>query len=245
MPGERISSGIPALDDMLGEGYWPGASTLVAGPSGSGKTLLGLHFLFNGARLGEPGILATLQENPTQLARIAAGFGWSLEEDNVHLMYRTPVDFYLDEWVYDLLESAQRVEARRIVIDSLVDLQYASPDEVRFREYVYSLLNRCSRLGISVMMTYEVPDLFGSKRLSEVGASHLSDNVVMLQFVRVGSRIKRALTVLKTRASANRAEVREFLIAPQGLVLGEEIALESAIAHTERSTSIDPSRAAD
>ena len=79
----RISSGIAGLDDMLGEGFWPGASTLVAGPSGSGKTVMGLHFLFSGARNGELGLMATLQENPSQLERTARGFGWSLAEPNV------------------------------------------------------------------------------------------------------------------------------------------------------------------
>jgi circadian clock protein KaiC len=73
---ERISSGIPALDTMLADGYWPGAATLVAGPSGSGKTLMGLHFVVSGARRGEPGVIATLQEHPIQLERVAKGFGW-------------------------------------------------------------------------------------------------------------------------------------------------------------------------
>ncbi|HZD69572.1 MAG TPA: ATPase domain-containing protein, partial [Actinomycetes bacterium] len=75
MPGQRITSGIAALDTMLADGYWPGAATLVAGPAGSGKTIIGLHFVVSGARRGEPGIIATLQENPTQLARVARGFG--------------------------------------------------------------------------------------------------------------------------------------------------------------------------
>ena len=73
---QRQSSGIGALDGMLADGYWPGASTLVAGPSGSGKTLMGLHFIMNGARQGQPGVIASLQENPTQLERVLAGFGW-------------------------------------------------------------------------------------------------------------------------------------------------------------------------
>jgi circadian clock protein KaiC len=70
LDAERHSSGIAALDAMLADGYWPGASTLCLGPSGCGKTLMGLHFVFNGVRQGEPGVLATLQEHPTQLARI-------------------------------------------------------------------------------------------------------------------------------------------------------------------------------
>jgi circadian clock protein KaiC len=84
----RISSGIAPLDTMLAEGYAPGSSTLVAGPSGAGKTLMGLHFIFSGVANGEPGVIASLQENPVQLQRIARGFGWSLDEDLVTVLYR-------------------------------------------------------------------------------------------------------------------------------------------------------------
>jgi circadian clock protein KaiC len=216
----RISSGIAALDDLLADGYWPGASTLCAGPSGSGKTLMGLHFIFNGARAGDAGVIATLQENPVQLERIVSGFGWGLEEPAIELMYRSPVDVYIDEWVYDLLDTVERVGARRVLIDSLSDLQLAAPDSIRFREYLYSLGQRLSREGISLFMTSELPDLFGVTRLSEFGVSHISDNVVLLQYVRDHAVVRRAVTVLKTRASHHQPEIREFTITPQGIVLG-------------------------
>jgi circadian clock protein KaiC len=216
----RISSGIAALDELLADGYWPGASTLCAGPSGSGKTLMGLHFIFNGAREGDPGVIATLQENPVQLERIVRSFDWALQEPAVELMYRSPVDVYIDEWVYELLDTVERVGARRVLIDSLSDLQMAAPDPIRFREYMYSLSQRLSRQGISLFMTSELPDLFRVGRLSEFGVSHLSDNVVLLQYVRDSAVVRRALTVLKTRASHHQPEIREFTITPEGIVLG-------------------------
>jgi circadian clock protein KaiC len=217
---ERISSGIPALDVMLGDGYWPGACTLVAGPSGSGKTVMGLSFIFGGAAKGERGLIANLQENPSQLQRTARGFGWSLEDPNVSLLYRSTVDLYIDEWVYSVLEAIDREKATRLVIDSLGDLAFASPDQVRLREYIYSLTQRCSRRGISVLMTMEVPDLFHLSRLSESGISNMSDNVILLQFLRSHSRVKRALTVLKTRASLHEPEIREYQITGDGIVVG-------------------------
>ena len=225
--GERITSGIQALDDMLADGYWSGTSTLVAGPSGSGKTLMGMHFIFKGAEAGESGIIATLQENPTQLERIVQKFGWSLDSPGVEVMYRSPVDIHVDEWVYDLLDTAERTGATRILVDSLGDLRNASPDESRFREYLYSLLSRCSRAGVSLMLTFEIPDLYGSNRLSEFGVSHLSDNVVLLQYVRAKSNVKRAMLVLKTRASAHEPEIREFRITREGIVLGDPIDQDS------------------
>jgi circadian clock protein KaiC len=225
---ERVSCGIPALDAMLHDGYWPGAATLVAGPTGSGKTLMGLHFIVGGARRGEPGIIATLQENPTQLQRIAEGFGWSLAEDGVELLYRSPVDLYIDQWVYELLATVERTGAQRVLIDSLGDLGFAAGDETRYREYLYSLVQRCSRWGVSLLMTFELPDLFQTTRISEVGVSHVSDNVVVLEYLRQPADIRRTMTVLKTRASLHEPQVREFTITPEGIILSDEIPTDPA-----------------
>jgi circadian clock protein KaiC len=219
---ERMSSGVPALDAMLSDGYYRGASTLLAGPSGAGKTLLALHFIFAGARRGEPAVIATFQENPTQLDRVLKGFSWSLDDSCIELMYRTPVDLYVDQWIYELLDTVHRIGATRIAIDSLGDLRAASGDDLRFREYLYSILQRCARANTSVVMTQEVPDLFGVSRLSEHGISHLSDNVILLQFLRGDSRLKRALTVLKARGSAHDPFMRQYEITSEGVILGEQ-----------------------
>ncbi len=219
---ERISSGVAILDEMLADGYWRGASTLVAGPSGAGKTLVALHFIFSGAELGEQGIFATLQENPIQLERVVSGFSWSFTAPKVELMFRPPVDLYLDEWVYDLLDLIEHTGARRVAIDSLGDLRAACGDEIRFREYMYSFLQRCARRNVSVVMTQEVPELFGITRLSEFGISHVSDNVVLLQFLRGDSEVKRAITLLKTRGSTHDPRIRQFEITSAGISLGDQ-----------------------
>ena len=219
---ERVSTGVEALDEMLGEGYWAGASTLVVGPSGVGKTLLGLHFIYAGARAGQPGILATFQENKTQLGRIVRSFGWSLEDQGVHVMSRSLVDMYIDEWVYELLDLVETTDAKRIVIDSLPDLMTTAGDPVRFREWMFSLVQRCTRRGISLIMIVEVPDLFEMRRISEHGLSHLADNVILLQYVREDSRLARAVTVLKTRAMHHQPTVRRFDITEHGFELGSE-----------------------
>ncbi|HSR22389.1 MAG TPA: ATPase domain-containing protein [Candidatus Eisenbacteria bacterium] len=218
----RVSTGVPALDDLLGDGYWAGAATLVCGPSGVGKTLMGLHFVYKGAEQGEPGIVATLQENGTQLARIVEGFGWRLDAQHVHVMSRTPVDVHIDEWVYELVDLAERVGARRVLIDSLADLSIAAGNGQRFREWLYSLTHCLSRRGVSLMMTLEVPELFEIVRISEHGMSHLSDNVLLLQYVRENGTLRRALTVLKTRASSHDARIRLFEITPGGIMLADD-----------------------
>jgi circadian clock protein KaiC len=122
---DQITTGVTALDTMLGGGVWPGSATMIAGPSGSGKTIMELHFIYGGAQHGEPGVIATLQENPTQLTRMLGGLGWPLTHPSVEVMYRSPVDIHIDGWVHDLLHAVDHAQARRVLIDSLMDLQMA------------------------------------------------------------------------------------------------------------------------
>ena len=223
----RAGSGIAALDELLGhgDGYWQGATTLVAGPSGIGKTLMGLHFLYRGAQGGEHGVLATFQENASQLSRIVSSFGWSMEDEHVHYMNQSVVDLNIDEWVYELLDLVNATGATRVVIDSLADVRSVAGDSVRFREWMFSLIQRCARAGISLMLTLEVPELFELRRISDEGVSHLADNVVLLQYVRQGAELIRALTVLKTRAMAHRPLVHRYEITSEGFTLGDVVAV--------------------
>ena len=220
---ERVSTGVPALDESLEDGYWPGSTTLVAGPSGVGKTLMGLHFLFEGGRRGEPGVLLTLQENRHQLSRIVARFGWSLDDPNVTVIDRSPVDVYIDELIYELLDTVERTGARRVVIDSFNDFNVNDSDATRFREFVYSLIQRCSHLGVSLMFSFEIPELFRITRISDNSISHLADNVVLLQYVQEGAEMRRSLTIIKSRGSTSTNVTREFKISGDGITLGEPI----------------------
>src|SRR3954451_12598579 len=74
-----VSAGVDALASLLEDGIKPGSATLVVGPSGIGKTVFGLQFACAESGPRENRIFATLEENPSQLARAAAGFGWSLD----------------------------------------------------------------------------------------------------------------------------------------------------------------------
>jgi circadian clock protein KaiC len=215
---DRVSSGVESLDALLGSGYQAGSATLVAGPSGAGKTVLGLHFVFEGVRRGESTVLATLEENPSQLARAASGFGWSLQAPEVHLMYRSAVDLYLDEWVHELLDVVDSHKAQRVFIDGLANLR-AAAEPTRFREYLYSLVQRCSRHGVNLMMSIETAELFGATRLTEGALSQMADNVVLLQFLRRDAEYRRAMTILKSRAGKMEPRLHGYTIGAKGIQL--------------------------
>lgn len=227
MSASSAATGIDALDELLGNsGYWEGAATLVVGPSGIGKTLMGLHFLYRGAEAGVPGVLATFQESVTQLKRIVNSFGWSIDDPNIHVLSRGVVGLNIDEWIYELLDLVERTRAKRVLIDSLPDLEMAAGNPTRFREWMFSLTQRFSRAGISLMMVVEIPELFELRRISEHGVSHLADNVILLQYVQEGPELLRALTVLKTRAMHHRPMVHRYEITDKGFILGDVISLD-------------------
>ncbi len=229
---ERYRTGVDVLDAMVQEGFWRGSSTVVFGPPGSGKTLLGLHFLFKGIEGGEKVLLVSLQENRVQLTRVAAAFGWdvtaAIESEMLDLFYVSPVDVYIDELIIEVLDRATRAGATRVVIDSLNDLEVAAPDLRRFHDYMYALVQQMTVNGISLYMTSEVKDLFATTYLSEFGVSHMSDNLVLLHYLREESLVKRAIAILKTRASQHDPRIREFRITDEGLVIGEPFGTSSS-----------------
>jgi circadian clock protein KaiC len=109
---ERVSTGIAGLDDMLGGGVPTASSTVVQGGTGSGKTLLCLHYLAEGARRGERGVLFTLEETPEQLRGIADAIGIdvaALEAQGALVVKHTsPVELSTDRFLNELRAEAAR-----------------------------------------------------------------------------------------------------------------------------------------
>jgi circadian clock protein KaiC len=227
MVNDRVSTGIDDLDKMIEGGMPRGTATMVAGGAGTGKTLHGLHFITNGAQHNEPGVIVTFQENPVQLREIARSFGWDLhqmEEDGlVAHLYQSPVEIQPDIHTDLVKQAVNKIKARRVLIDSLRDLEIATPDKVRYRDYVYSLVEDFKRLGITTLITNEISQLFGNFQLSDYGISFIADNVILLRYVELEGHITRALNVLKVRGSYHNKMIWEYRITDDGITITEPI----------------------
>ncbi len=214
-------SGVQGLDAMTKGGLPQGSVTLVAGGAGTGKTLLSLHFAMAGMSAGEPALYVTFQETPEHLKAIAEGFSWDLgayvEQGMLEILYTSPVEMGVDEHTESIKDAIAMVGARRVVIDSLMDIEIATPDKVHYKDYVYSLVSDFRGRGITSMLTNEIPGLFGPLELGAHGISFISDNVILLRYVEIGSTLRRGISVLKMRGHQHDKTVCEFEISEQGL----------------------------
>lgn len=223
---ERLQSGIVGLDPMIESGWLRGTSTLVLGPSGAGKTLLGLHFLREGVRLGEPGLLVGFQESPVQLARVIRNFGWVPEDllarGKLDLLYASPVEMQIDTVVREMFLRIEVQGIRRVVIDAVADLERSARDSLRFRDYLYALSQHLAARNITTLFLMEAT---GQDRptgtISGREVSHLSDNIVWLE-MHLEHDLRRSVRIVKARGSAHQSRRHAFRITAQGLVVEPE-----------------------
>ena len=221
---DRVATGIAGLDALLQGGLPRASATIVEGGTGAGKTLVGLHFLLEGARRGEPGILFALEETPAQIRAIAGNFGWDLAaleaQGRLCISYTSPVELFTDRFLDVARRLIERVGARYAVLDSLTSLSLGVPSERRFRELVYALTKHFRAAGVTPLMTMEVAELLGTAQLTGHGVSSTADNLILLRYVEMGGRLERAVSVLKARGSGHDTELRRFLIDGRGAHVG-------------------------
>ena len=219
---KRMSTGIPGLDQLLSGGLIHGTTTLLTGPSGTGKTTTGMHFILEGARKGEPGLIVTFEENAAQLRRNAASFGWdikSLEEDDMlHIQYPAHEYVYAGESLLRMHDCITEFGVERVLIDSINGFDDFSPDEDGV-EYIQKSSRYLKSRNITTVFTNETKNLLGSTKITEGGVSHVMDTVITLRYVEIASELLRAISVLKMRGSAHDAGIHETEITEKGMTV--------------------------
>ncbi len=227
-PKDRLSVGVKGLDEMLGGGIPAGHSVLVAGPSGSGKTILATEFIVEGARRGEPGVIAVFEKQPREYGQRGLS-GHALQrlvaDRKVGVIHTRPLDLSIDETLHDIIEAIARFEARRVVIDSLSGFELALAPTFReeFRESLYRLVAVLTGMGITLMMTAELEDRYVDLRFSPHSTAFLTDAIIMQRYIELNGRLQRIMAVVKVRGSAHSTDLRAFEISDEGIVVGETL----------------------
>ena len=224
---KRLSTGVPALDEMMGGGIPEGDSLLVAGSSGTGKSLLATQFIAAGLRQGEPGIVAVFEERPSEYADRASTFGMDLEaatkEGLLEIIYLRPLDLSVDEMMQELIDAVQRTGATRLVLDSLAGFEMALAPGFRadFRESLYRMIYALTGVGITILSTLEMEETFNKLAFSSYMISFLTDDIIRMRYVEMDGQLRKIMMVLKMRGGPHTNDIREYEITSEGIVIGE------------------------
>jgi circadian clock protein KaiC len=235
---KRITMGTPGLDEMLGGGLPAGYSLLVVGPSGSGKTILATEFLAEGCRLGEAGVIAAFEKSPSQL--LSNKLSKLVKTGQVGVINTRSLDLSIDETLSDLIEMITRMQAKRLVIDSLSGFELALAPEFSedFRSSLYRMIAQLTGMGVTILMTSELEDRYTDLRFSPFGSAFLADAIIMQRYIEIVGQFKRVFSVIKVRGSKHSKDIRLFDITDNGIVIGEPLSGYEGIMSGRPTTNL-------
>lgn len=225
---KRLVLDIEGLDEMLGGGVPEGYSVLVAGPSGSGKSVLATQFIMAGIRHDEPGVLAVFEKRPNEYSQTPPGgrvFEKMVREGKVGVIHSRPLDLSIDETLYEIVEHVRRLDAKRLVVDSLSGFELALAPTFRedFRESLYRMVAVLTGMGVTMMMTAELEDSYTDLRFSPHGTAFLTDVIIMQRYIELRGCLQRVISVVKVRGSGHSKEIRSFEVTKTGIVIGQPL----------------------
>jgi circadian clock protein KaiC len=148
-----------------------------------------------------------------------------VKSDRVGLVDGRAPDVSIDEILTLLLDQIQRLNATRVVIDSLSGFELAVAPTFRedFRESLSRMVSALANTGVTVLMTSELEDRYNDLRFSPYGTAFMTDAIIVQRYIEVDSRLRRVMAVVKVRASAHSNELREYFIDGNGIQVGDMV----------------------
>lgn len=216
----RVPSGIDGLDALIEGGFLGGDLILVAGGSGSGKTILSTQFIYNGAtQYGERGVYATFEEDSKTLKRNMLEFAFNLErlerEGAIRLIDLEALKGEgLSANLQFILDALEKIDGKRLVIDSLTAFLTACPEKFEYRMLMHLLYKVLKKKGITTIMTCSMP--MGAETLGIGVEEFVVDSVILLENAIDGLELKTKFVVHKMRGTNHSRQYHNVIITDKG-----------------------------
>ena len=219
---ERISSGIPRLDAMMGgQGYYRGTSILVSGTAGTGKTSVATHFADGACRRGERCLYYAFEEATGQIVRNMRSIGLDLqpwvESGLLRFQAARPTLYGLEMHLATMHNLIQQFKPQIVVIDPISNLSVVATEE-EVRPMLLRVIDFLKMNQITALFT-NLTRAGGPLEATESAISSLMDTWILLRDIESGGERSRGLYVLKSRGMAHSNQIREFLLTNQGIEL--------------------------
>jgi circadian clock protein KaiC len=249
-PLQRISSGIPRLDTMLGgKGFFRGTSILVSGGAGTGKSSMAAQFVQAACQRGERALYIASEQSADEVFRNMRSIGIDLEpwvkRGLLHFYASRPGSYSLERHLVTIHNVTREFDPRVVVIDPITNFN-AVGGRLEVRSMVTRLIDTFKSRSITALFTSLTSGDSMSPEMSEVGISSQMDAWLLLRNLESNGERNRGLYVLKSRGMAHSNQIREFLltdhgvnlvdvyVGPSGLVTGSaRVALEASEREAE------------
>jgi circadian clock protein KaiC len=217
---ERCRTHNSKLDEILGPGIPWGSSLLVSGVAGTGKTVFSLEFLYRGALAGEKGILFSFEETEDRLRAAALGLGWDLEPEikrgMIEIVFIPQPEISVEAHLLMMMERVARMQAKRVVIDSVSVFLHAVKDPQVSREKIFHLCTIVQNANAVGLFATDIP--YGSNRVSRFGVEEtVVDGVIILSATEEGLERERYIEVYKLRNTAHLKGRHNMVIGKGGV----------------------------
>nr|WP_294944462.1 circadian clock protein KaiC [uncultured Mucilaginibacter sp.] len=219
---DRVSTGIPALDEMLGgKGFYRGGSTLVSGTAGTGKTSIASYFANETCTRGERCIYFAMEESPNQIMRNMRSIGVNLKKhvDSGLLLFNAsrPNLYGLEMHLVAIHKAIKKFKPTVVIMDPITNfINVGSVSEVK--NMLVRLIDFLQEEQISVMFTALSLNTIVNEQTDE-GVSSLVDSWLLVRDIEFNGERNRGLYVMKARGMKHSNQVREFVISDEGLNL--------------------------
>jgi len=219
---ERVQTGIPRLDAMLGgKGYYRGSMVLVSGTAGTGKTSIAAKFVEAACARGERSIFLTFEESPGQVIRnmrsIGIDLGRWIKRGLLEFYAPRPTVYGLETHLVTMQRHVEDFDPRVVVIDPISNFTtVATTRDVRLMLMRFGTFLK--NKGITALFTSLTP---GGENLefTTVAISSLADTWIFLRDIEIGGERNRGIYILKSRGMAHSNQIREFVLSPKGIDL--------------------------
>jgi circadian clock protein KaiC len=223
---ETKPTGSRGIDSLLGGGLVVGTNTLIVGPSGIGKTSVSVRCLLSALERGENASFYLFDEGlNTFFARCAAlnmDLRGYVAGGQLRMHHIDPAELAPGEFAQMLRDAVEVSDVRFIVIDSLNAYLQAMPGEDFLTLQMHELLSYLNQQGVTTVLVLGQHGLIGEVR-SDVDLSYLSDTTISLRFFEASGRLRRAMTVIKSRMSDHALTIHELRLSSEGIVIGEAL----------------------
>jgi len=219
---ERTSSGISALDGMLGGGYFRGSSTLITGAPGTAKTTMAAAFANACAARNERTLFVSFDEAPAQIVRNVASVGIDLKPHlasgvlQIHSFRSRAAN--PETHVGRIRSLLEQHSATSLVIDPISALGQSGTEALSEGAAV-GLLDLAKSLGVTTVCTSLLGNQAPLSEKSPIGISTIADTWMHVSYMSHGGERNRALTIVKSRGTAHSNQVRELILSNTGLAL--------------------------